>query len=181
MLWANWPQRFGRRTAFRRLVAIAPNTTFFMNGGREFDSDVRDPKYASFYGPAHAGSRRTGTSEWTAHPDAAYLDDWLARTAEIVEKYHPELVWFDWWINTKEFEPYLQRFAAFYYNDAAKSGYSGSNQLQIQGVSGQGRGARHRTRPARCIAAAVLANRYVGQHKSPGAISRTTLSNRRNR
>jgi len=51
------------------------------------------------------------------------LDDWLARTAEIVTKYHPEVLWFDWWINTKEFEPYLKRFGAFYYNDAAKNGY----------------------------------------------------------
>ena len=61
--------------------------------------------------------------QWAAHPDAAYLNDWLARSVEIVSKYHPEIVWFDWWINTKEFEPYLQRFAAFYYNNAAKNGY----------------------------------------------------------
>jgi len=39
-------------------------------------------------------------------------------------KYHPEVVCFDWWINTKEFEPYLKRFAAFYYNDAAKNNYT---------------------------------------------------------
>ncbi len=97
---------------------------FFMNGGREFDSDVRDPKYASFYGPAHAGVTDKNHSEWAAHPDPAYLNDWLARTAEIVTKYHPEVLWFDWWINTKEFEPYLKRLASFYYNDAAKNGYT---------------------------------------------------------
>ncbi len=97
---------------------------FFFNGGREFDSDVRDPRYASFYGPAHAGVTDKNHQEWAGHPDQAYLNDWLARSTEIVEKYHPEVVWFDWWINTKEFEPYLQRFAAFYYNDAAKNGYT---------------------------------------------------------
>jgi alpha-L-fucosidase len=97
---------------------------FFMNGGREFDSDVRDPKYDSFYGPAHAGVTDKNGQKWAAHPDATYLNDWLARTAEIVTKYHPEVVWFDWWINTKEFEPYLKRFAAFYYNDAAKNNYT---------------------------------------------------------
>ncbi len=96
---------------------------FFMNGGREFPSDVQDPKYASFYGPAHAGVTDKNHAEWFAHPDAAYLSDWLARTTEIVIKYHPEIVWFDWWINTKEAEPYLQRFAAFYYNYAAKHGF----------------------------------------------------------
>ena len=97
---------------------------FFMNGGREFDSDVRDPNYASFYGPAHAGVTDKNHAEWAAHPDPAYLNDWLARTAEIVTKYHPEVLWFDWWINTKEFEPYLQRLTSFYYNDAAKNGYT---------------------------------------------------------
>ena len=95
---------------------------FFFNGGREFPSDVQDPQYASFYGPAHAGVTDKNHQEWAAHPDTAYLDDWLARTAEIVTKYQPEIVWFDWWINTKEFEPYLKRFAAFYYNQAAAHG-----------------------------------------------------------
>lgn len=93
---------------------------FFMNGGREFDSDVKDPKYAAFYGPAHAGVTNKDHKDWAAHPDSAYLNDWLARTAEIVKRYNPEVLWFDWWINTKEFEPYLQRLAAFYYNDAAR-------------------------------------------------------------
>lgn len=94
---------------------------FFLNGGREFPSDVQDPQYAAFYGPAHAGIKGP---EWTGHPDEAYIKDWLARTAEIVEKYQPELLYFDWWIERKEFAPYLQEFAAFYYNEAAKQGSS---------------------------------------------------------
>ena len=96
---------------------------FFLNYGRAFDSDVRDPQYAAFYGPAHTGvSELKSGMHWNGHPDTTYLNDWLARTAEIVERYKPEIVWFDWWIETKEFEPYLQRFASFYYNDAAKRG-----------------------------------------------------------
>jgi len=90
---------------------------FFMNGGRTFPSDVQDPKYASFYGPAHAGI--TPGKDEKGHPDPAYLDDWLARTTEIVQKYKPEIIYFDWWIEQPEFQPYLKRFAAFYYNDAA--------------------------------------------------------------
>ena len=96
---------------------------FFMNGGREFDSDVRDPNYAAFYGPAHTGLKDLHNGHWGGgHPDPAYLNDWLARTTEIVNKYHPEVIWFDWFIETKEVEPWLQRFAAFYYNDAARRG-----------------------------------------------------------
>ena len=30
---------------------------WFMDGGRKIDSDVNDPRYAAFYGPAHHTSR----------------------------------------------------------------------------------------------------------------------------
>ncbi len=105
---------------------------FFLNGGREFDSDVQDPRYASFYGPAHAGVTDKNHQEWMAHPDPAYLDDWLARCAELVIKYRPEVVWFDWWIVHKEFEPYLRRFAAFYYNYAATHGFKASINYKLE-------------------------------------------------
>jgi alpha-L-fucosidase len=93
---------------------------FFLNTGREIDSDVRDPQFAAFYGPAHAEVTDKNGAGWKAHPDKAYLDDWMARAAEMIVKYQPEVLWFDWWIETKEFEPYRQRLAAFYYNDAAR-------------------------------------------------------------
>ncbi len=86
---------------------------WFMNGGRKFPSDVQDPKYASFYGPAQPDKTQ---------PDKAYLDDWLARTSELVDKYHPQLVWFDWWIEQPVFQPYLQKFASYYYNRGAQWG-----------------------------------------------------------
>ena len=34
----------------------------------------------------------------------------------MVDKYQPQLVWFDWWIEQTVFKPYLQKFAAYYYN-----------------------------------------------------------------
>lgn len=80
---------------------------WFMNGGMEFDSDVQDPKYADFYGPAQP----EGTQ-----PTPEYLEDWLARTCEIVDKYRTQLIWFDWWIEQPVFKPYLRRFAAYLYN-----------------------------------------------------------------
>ena len=96
---------------------------FFMNGGRAFPSDVQNPQYAALYGPAHVSPEGTKVPDrGLLHPDAAYLNDWLARAGEMVERYHPELVYFDWWVEQPEFQPYLQRFAAFYYNEAAKQG-----------------------------------------------------------
>ena len=90
---------------------------WFFDGGMEFDSDVKDPRYAAFYGPARSQKKAEDKSE---PPTKEYMDDWLARTAELVDKYHPQLVWFDWWIEQPAFAPYLQRFAAFYYNRGAQ-------------------------------------------------------------
>ena len=90
---------------------------FFMEGGRKFDSDVRDPRFESFYGPAQPEKTADGKE---SQPSEAHMRDWLARTAEIVDKYKPEIVWFDWWIEQPVMQPYLQKFAAFYYNRAAE-------------------------------------------------------------
>ncbi|ABF39905.1 Alpha-L-fucosidase [Candidatus Koribacter versatilis Ellin345] len=92
---------------------------WFFDGGRTFDSDVNDPKYASFYGPAQP--QRLPGADRDNQPDAAFLSDWLARSGEIVEKYHPDLWYYDWWVGQPAFEPYLRKFAAFYYDEAAKA------------------------------------------------------------
>ena len=80
---------------------------WFMNGGMAFESDVQDPRYADFYGPAKPDS---------VQPNQVFLEDWLARTCEIVDKYRTQLIWFDWWIEQPVFKPYLRRFAAYLYN-----------------------------------------------------------------
>ena len=88
---------------------------FFMEGGRRFDSDVRDPRFEAFYGPAQPEKTADGKEN---QPSEAHMRDWLARTSEIVDKYKPDLVWFDWWIEQPVMQPYLEKFAAFYYNRA---------------------------------------------------------------
>ncbi len=85
---------------------------WFFNGGKDIPSDVQDPRYADFYGPAQIDPENHP-------PDTAFLDDWMARLCELVEQYQPQLVYFDWWIEQPAFQPYLSRFAAYYYNRAA--------------------------------------------------------------
>ncbi|MGD9634322.1 MAG: alpha-L-fucosidase [Pirellulales bacterium] len=92
---------------------------WFFDNGMYFDSDVRDPKNAALYGPA--SNQRTAENQ-SEPPDEQFLDDWLLRSCEIVDKYHPRVVWFDWWIGQPVFQPYLQRFAAYYYNRGAEWG-----------------------------------------------------------
>lgn len=101
---------------------------WFFDGGRTFDSDVQDPAYDSFYGPARPAASVSFTEaawaskDWQPRPDAKFLEDWLARTCELVDKYRLQIIWFDWWIEQTIFKPYLQRFAAYYYNRAAEWG-----------------------------------------------------------
>ena len=96
---------------------------WFMNGGRAFPSDVSDPAYAGFYGPATPITTQEWDShDWQPRPDSAYLEDWLNRCCELVDQYRPQLFWFDWWIQQEVFQPYLQQFAAYYYNRAAEWG-----------------------------------------------------------
>jgi alpha-L-fucosidase len=98
---------------------------FFLGVGRRISSDVNDPKYAAFYGPAHNWlEARQGTplSNDFTFVSAAWTADWLARSSEIVEKYHPDIMYFDWWIGQASVRADLTRFAAFYYNASLKYG-----------------------------------------------------------
>ena len=102
---------------------------WWYDGGMRFDSDVRDPRYAGLYGPAEPmalpGDEDTNEPDpnhlerWLP-PNQAFLDDWLARSSELVQKYHPDFMYFDWWIGQPAFRPYLKRFAAYYYDEAAR-------------------------------------------------------------
>lgn len=82
---------------------------WFYEGGWQAPSDVQEPGYAGLYGPAHPK---------TMPPDETFLDDWLRRCCEIVDRCQPQLFWFDWWIEEAPFAPYLREFAAYYYNRA---------------------------------------------------------------
>jgi alpha-L-fucosidase len=99
---------------------------FFFDGGRVIRSDVNDPNYAAFYGPAHVwlqAKHDTPLANDFTFVSSAWTEDWLARSAEIVEKYHPEIMWFDWWVGQPLNRDALTRFAAFYYNNSLR--YSG--------------------------------------------------------
>jgi alpha-L-fucosidase len=98
---------------------------FFLGVGREFRSDINDPKFAAFYGPAHTwleNKRRTPLANDFTYVSPEWTHDWLARSAEIIQKYHPDVLFFDWWIGEPSVRADLNRFTAFYYNYSLKSG-----------------------------------------------------------
>ncbi len=102
---------------------------FFMNLGRTFDSDVNDENYADFYGPAvfreeFNAENMSPTTETPSAigPTEEWLEDWMVRTCELIDRCRPKLIYFDWWIQNHTFKPYLKKIAAYYYNRAAQWG-----------------------------------------------------------
>ncbi|MBQ8162631.1 MAG: alpha-L-fucosidase [Clostridia bacterium] len=95
---------------------------FFMGHGKEFDSDIHEPlQRGDFYWPAmQEGDHQDLYSEPT--PTQEFLEDWLVRTCEIIDRYRPRIIYFDWWIQHSAVRPYLKKLAAYYYNRAAEWG-----------------------------------------------------------
>ncbi|MEO8779299.1 MAG: alpha-L-fucosidase, partial [Rhodanobacter sp.] len=97
---------------------------WFFDGGRSIESDVNDPRYAGLYGPAEAHLSKDDQNlaeDWT-YVSQAWLDDWLARTTELIDDYHPDLIYFDWWIGHPTFRSTLPKMLAYYYNEGARRG-----------------------------------------------------------
>jgi alpha-L-fucosidase len=92
---------------------------FYMGTGNMIVSDVNNPEYADFYGPAKTMDPFKDKKD-PMSPE--YMNDWLLRCVELVDKYHPQVFWFDWYIGMPELEPYRKSFAAYYYNHAAQWG-----------------------------------------------------------
>jgi len=90
----------------------------FMYPAPGVPNDEFDPKYAGFYGPPIQDVNMNGPN---ASP--AFQGDWLARIQELVDKYHPELLYMDNGVNPREYDPIKLRAAAYLYNRAHEAGY----------------------------------------------------------
>ena len=95
---------------------------FFMGHGREFDSDMHEPIVrGDLYWPSMP------EPEWhdihgQPAPSREYMEDWLLRTCELIDRYHPAVLYFDWWIEHSAAKPWIKKLAAYYYNQAAERG-----------------------------------------------------------
>lgn len=72
-------------------------------------TDLDDPNTQDFY--------------WTRHDDAtlkAFLELWVAKNVELIDKYQPDMIWFDNGVNHRAFDPLKLKVAAYYYNRAAE-------------------------------------------------------------
>lgn len=85
---------------------------WFMEGALDFDSGISNPQYGDIYWPM----LREQDLEKNDEICELYLTDWLIRCCELVDKYHPRVMYFDWWIEMPQFKPYVRKFLAYFYN-----------------------------------------------------------------
>ena len=95
---------------------------FFMGPGKEFDSDVKEPlKRGDLYWPAVPGEYNQDLFS-KPDPSEEFMQDWLVRTCEMIDRFRPKVLYFDWWIQHSACKPWLKKLAAYYYNRAAEWG-----------------------------------------------------------
>lgn len=100
----------------------------FMYPKLKVKTDLFDTAYADFYGPPQPPPVRKETKpgeeviedQSQAPQSKAFLEEWLARCQELVDKYKPDMFWFDNGINSRKLDDVKLRFAAYYYNRAAQ-------------------------------------------------------------
>ena len=73
--------------------------------------DTVDPKYEDLYLKPH---------QWSDPASPEFLDRWYARCADIIDKYRPDILWFDFGFCWPEFAETRYKMAAYYYNQADK-------------------------------------------------------------
>jgi alpha-L-fucosidase len=71
--------------------------------------DTTDEANAGLYSPPHP-------EDEPASP--AFIQDWFARTKELIDRFRPDVLWFDFGWHFDEFEPYRPQVTAYYYNQA---------------------------------------------------------------
>jgi alpha-L-fucosidase len=147
---------------------------WYFDPGLVIDSDVRGARHSSLYGPAV--NKRVAESQ-SEPPDEQFLQDWLLRSCEIVDKYQPQVMYFDWWICQPVFQPYLQKFAAYYYNRGAEWGqqvainfkqWEGESFPEGTGILDIERGMASQIRPdfwQTCTSVSKTSWGYVSNHQ----------------
>ncbi|MEM9586445.1 MAG: alpha-L-fucosidase [Planctomycetota bacterium] len=98
---------------------------------RDPSFDNADPKYADLYGRPMPFLFRKDAADYKQNfppQDRQFKDDWLARSCELVDRYQPDLFWFDFGITPglqaanyqdNDFAGHLKQFAAYYYNQTS--------------------------------------------------------------
>ena len=97
---------------------------WFMGNGKDFDSDIKEPlQCGDFYWPSLQEQPEHQNLFANPYPTEEFLEDWICRTCEIIDRYQPKILYFDWWIQHEGYKPGLRQIAAYYYNRGLEWGF----------------------------------------------------------
>ena len=102
---------------------------WFLNGGITvgFKNETQNDEYREFYGECANVHKANNLytllrQEHGIEPSEEWLKDWLVSSCELIDKYQPSSLFFDWWVSYKAFRPYMKNFLAYYYNRSLEWG-----------------------------------------------------------
>lgn len=102
---------------------------WFVNGARTVghDNPALDPEFADLYGAKCNVNKSNNLvtllkQEKGIVPTKEWLEDWLVNSCELIDKYRPATLFFDWWVMNHAFRPYIKKFLAYYYNRSLEWG-----------------------------------------------------------
>lgn len=141
-----------RKEGMKFMVALhhAENWWFFPHWKKEYDTS--DPRYSGLYGPQHNMKWAQKLTEkedilnnkilediielWKLQerPSKEFLDLWLAKTKEVIDKYRPDMLWFDFGLRFIQ-EHYKREFLTYYYNKAEDWGKKVVVAYKSQGLA----------------------------------------------
>jgi alpha-L-fucosidase len=112
-----------RKQGMRFLVALhhAENWWFYPHWRKEFDTS--DPRYCGLYGDLHNldGPIRPESFFNQDRPSKKFFETWKAKILEVIDRYSPDMLWFDFGLRAVP-EWYRLEMLAYYYNWATEHG-----------------------------------------------------------
>lgn len=114
---------------------------WFVNGARTigFHNEALNDEYRDLYGPCVNVNKRNNLitllkQEKGITPTKEWLEDWLVHSVELIDKYQPMTLFFDWWVMNFAFRPYMKKFLAYYYNRSIEWGKEVSVQYKSDAI-----------------------------------------------
>jgi alpha-L-fucosidase len=107
-----------RNQGLKFMVALhhAENWWFYPHWRKDYDTS--DPRFAGLYGESHNLDGNVGQGFFDQEPPSqAFLERWKAKTLEVIERFQPDLLWFDFGLGNIQ-ENYRLAMLADYYNQA---------------------------------------------------------------
>lgn len=102
---------------------------WFLNGGATvgYKNETQDEEYRELYGECSNVYKRNDLftmlkQEHGIEPSREWLEDWLVSSCDLIDRYQPASLFFDWWVSYRAFRPYMKKFLAYYYNRSAEWG-----------------------------------------------------------